>query len=323
MRLILTILGLAVIGAGCRSSTYHTPPPCPVDQAAAPDRADSASPRAMLTYARHLGYLPINRSNSNHLPELSPILFYVPLVHLDDPTAEKTSASVVYDAEGEIERLSVHLPPSPLASRTEWSGNTGVLSNPHAYSVREFEHTATPTLGPNLPVEFSIHAHEAQLGIVEEGDANALVLTDAAEASVQMSVLITDLQEMLFRGFAHDATRAGLAIRELHLELSTPRDNLLAGDVTIRGHWLLLPVHLHLTSTMEITDGVNGRLQRIEVTGKDIGGRLMAGVIDRRIQRKSGATIQLLGLAGGQMQLKFSRMDLDTRLTLLATAHKK
>ena len=188
-----------------------------------------------------------------------------------------------------------------------------------ALQIDNFEITGRPLLIQGAAVELSCTARDVRLGQGRDKDGNVvLLLQDAAEGSVEISIAVADLEAIVLAGAKVEAGKQGVTVEDVRIELRARSERALDAVVHVRAKKLFLSASVRISGGVEIDQELKARLSGLDCAGEGTLGSLACGFLSPQLQRFNGREFSLMALPLGEVKLRDVRMAAGRELRITA-----
>jgi hypothetical protein len=162
-----------------------------------------------------------------------------------------------------------------------------------------------PILLQGAKVQLICTAREVRIGQGRDADGNLLlVLQDAAEGSIELSVALLDLEALVLAGAKAQADKQGVTIEDVRIELQSRSEHALDAIVQVRAKKLFLTTTVRVSGSVAIDEQLQARISDLECQGEGTFGTLACGFITPHLERMNGRTFSLMALPLGELKLR-------------------
>ena len=188
-----------------------------------------------------------------------------------------------------------------------------------ALQVEHFEIRGRPIFVQGATVNLACTAHEVRIGQGHDEDGNLLLLLqDAAEGNVEVSLDVTDLEALVLAGAKAEAAKQGVNVEAVQIQLQSRTERALDVVVQVRAKKLFLTAAVRLSGSAEIDEQLNARLSQLRCDGEGTLGTLACGVLGPQLQRFNGREFSLMALPLGEVKLREIRITAGEKLQVSA-----
>jgi hypothetical protein len=304
---------LALAGSlGCQPNRPSSPPPTPP-----PATRPAVNGKPLIDFSRGAGGFPLSGES---LPATREELVTSLLAGYRARVSIPDDGRVRIVASGEdyptLDALTIDL----TDTRIKGSYRPASMRNPvrltDGLDVKRLQYLARPLRYVDGSTNLSITARDARLQLLRgrRGETGTLVMTEAKDGRVNFDVPISDLRAMLLSAAKAGGSRNGYFVRDVDAKFASDDSRSLSCDIRVRGFWLLLPTALRLTARIDVDDAFNARLSGVRCTGEDVGGFLVAGVIDGALRKYDGRVMPLAAFPGGKIKVRDLHIGVDDAL---------
>ncbi len=218
----------------------------------------------------------------------------------------------------ELEAIRVTLDGASAGDRLPQRLTSPAGSSEPALEVEHFAVTGKPVRVQGAAVNLDCRARQVSLGQGRDAEGKVvLLLRDAAEGEVEVSLAVADLEALVRRGATAAAQKQGVILEDVQLQLKSRTDRALDVEVQVRARKLFLTAAVRMAGSLEIDDQLNARLSDLSCMGEGTLGTMACGFLGPHLQRFDGREISLMALPLGEVKLRDVRIALgeDLRVT--------
>ena len=188
-----------------------------------------------------------------------------------------------------------------------------------ALRIDHFEIAGRPLLVQGAAVDLSCTARQVRLGQSRDKDGNVLLLLqDAAEGRVEISIAVADLEAIVLAGAKAEADKQGVTVEDVRIELRARSDRSLDVVVHVRAKKLFLSANVRISGGVEIDQDLKARLSGLDCAGEGTLGSLACGFLTPQLQRFNGREFSLMALPLGEVKLRDVRIAAGRQLRVTA-----
>ncbi len=188
-----------------------------------------------------------------------------------------------------------------------------------ALRAQHFEISGRPVHVQGASIDLTCRARDVEIGQAHDAEGNVLLLLqNAAEGSVEISIPIAELEALVRRGATAAARKQGVILEDVRLQLLTRSERALDAVVQVRARKLFLNAAIRLNASLEIDDQLNARLFGLECAGEGTLGTLACGFLGPQLQRLNNRDFSLLALPLGELQLRDVQIAVGNELRVTA-----
>lgn len=191
-------------------------------------------------------------------------------------------------------------------------------------SVERLDYVAKPLRYETHATNLTLEADDAVLSMIpDDSDKKiSLALVSANRGKARFSVKIAELQKSLVSG---GRARSGAAFAINDVEMYGSSDNPRSLEVYLRIHArvLLIPAKFRIGGRVDVDNHFNVLLSKLEVKGEDVGGALVAGLIEPKVMKYNNVLMPLVKWPGDRMKLTDFRISVGESLTIDAEFAKR
>ena len=160
--------------------------------------------------------------------------------------------------------------------------------------------------------DFELKATDVQLEFARDREMQLiLMLQRAGHGTVDARITLDDLEHAVRQAAEMEASRHGIAIRNVHIELEQhPRKaNALFADIEITARKLVSAV-INIAGQLEVDDQLNVTFSKLSCEGQGVIGSMVCGFIRPHLARLSQRRIELMAFSMGEVRLQNLRVEL-------------
>ena len=185
--------------------------------------------------------------------------------------------------------------------------------------VENFQVSGRPILVQQAKVNLTCTARDVRLGQGRDKDGNVLLLVQgAADGNVEIEVALSDLEALVFAGAKAAASKQGVTVESVAIELQARSERQLEAVVQVRAKKLFLSAALRISGSVAVDEQLNARLSGLACSGEGTLGTLACSVIAPHLQRFNGRDFSLLALPLGEVQLRDVKIAAGSELRVTA-----
>jgi hypothetical protein len=189
-----------------------------------------------------------------------------------------------------------------------------------ALQVEQFEISGRPIFVEGAALDFTCTARDVEIGQGREANGDLfLLLQNAVEGNVAIMAAVADLETLLLAGAKAEASKQGITVEEVRLELRSRTNRALAGQVRVRARKLFLSATVQLNGELEIDDRLNARISGLTCNGEGALGALACNFVGPYLERLNHREFSLLALPLGEMQLREINIVAGDKLSVTAS----
>lgn len=217
---------------------------------------------------------------------------------------------------GVLERLVIDI--SHSAVRPDFVPSPQPKENEPVAFLRAglMRYVADPLNYQHFTAGMRLEADDAVLGVMPAGDGTfGLSLVDCATAHASLRLSMDGLRQSLAKGVRTQQSVA-FSVNGIDLDLSSDHPRALVADVVVYARVLFLPANFRITGRIDIDDAFNVHFKNLNAAGLNPTGRIVAGVVQTRLDKLNGKAAPLLKLPGDRIRLTGLAMDVGEALTI-------
>jgi hypothetical protein len=184
-----------------------------------------------------------------------------------------------------------------------------------ALTVHQLSYVARPLYYQQGQTNLTFSAKDVKLALLQSRkDRAVLVMTEAHDGLVDFSISQDDVQRVVYSSAKENAGKAAFFITGVTTHLSSDGPHSISIDLTVDGWWLLLPTTIHFTGRCDVDDSFNAHLSHLTCTGSNVGGPLLAAIVDGVIKKYEGKVQPLAAFPGQKIRIRNLDIHLDDDL---------
>lgn len=188
-----------------------------------------------------------------------------------------------------------------------------------ALLINHLEIAGRPLLVGKAAADLSCTARDVHIGQGRDKDGNVLLLLqDAAEGNVEISVAVADLEAIVLAGAKAEAGKQGVTVEDVRIELRARSGRSLDAIVHVRAKKLFLSASVRIKGSVEIGQDLKARLSGLDCAGEGTLGSLACGFLTPQLQRFNGREFSLMALPLGEVKLRDVRIAAGRELRVTA-----
>ena len=300
-------IGIAIAG-GCSSNK----PPAHCMTTAPATRISSTRPIVDFGHGAAgfplVGKVPID--SSQHLQE-ELTAGYAARVKM--PT---TKPVVMVDGElPQMKSLIIDLSGGEIRTAYRPTSLKGVDSRKIIGHVDELKYIADPLSYSGASQHLVITASDVTLGLLRgRGEKEVLVMSDAGSGEAKFDATLNDLNLLLKAAAREHAGSTGYFATNTYLKLSSDNPHALSASLRVEGFFLFIPTTFTISGRVDIDPGFYATMSELSCKGNDVGGALLAGFINERLQKYEGLRQPLTAFPGEKMRMRNLLISVDDSL---------
>ncbi|MGH8164703.1 MAG: hypothetical protein ACREP1_10250, partial [Rhodanobacteraceae bacterium] len=188
-----------------------------------------------------------------------------------------------------------------------------------ALQIEHFEISGRPIFVQGARVNLACTAKEVRIGQGHDEDGNLLLLLqNAAEGNVEVSLAVKDLEALVLAGAKAEAAKQGVTVEAVQIQLQSRTERALDVVVQVRAKKLFLTAAVRISGSAEIDEQLNARLSQLRCDGEGTLGTLACGVLGPQLERFEGREYSLVALPLGEVKLRDVRIAAGEELRVSA-----
>ena len=174
------------------------------------------------------------------------------------------------------------------------------------------------SVGP-AAIEFALEAQHLELHRGTDPDGKLiLVLHKAANGHIEASVSASDIEALIAEVAKTEAATHGVAIDKVELSLRSNNPRSLVAEVRLRAKKLFLSTTLRITGQIDLDEGLNATISRLDCTGEGALASVACGVLKPHLEKINGREFSLMSLPLGEVRLRDVRIVTGDKLSVTA-----
>lgn len=188
-----------------------------------------------------------------------------------------------------------------------------------ALRVEHLEISGRPVRVQSAAIDLNCRARAVEIRQGRDADGNVvLLLHNAAEGEVDLSIPLADLEALVREGATAAAKKQGVILEDVQVRLQSRTDRALDVQVEVRARKLFLTAAVHVNGSLDIDDQLNARLSGLDCAGEGTLGTLACGFLGPYLQRFEGRNFSLMALPIGEVKLRDVRLAVGDKLRVTA-----
>ena len=231
-------------------------------------------------------------------------------------TPELVHVDVVSESPSDPGHVDVDI--SHAKVRTDYTPKQQKKEESPVATVRagRLSYTAEPLNYQHFTAGMRMVALDARLGIIPAGDGTygmSLVNCSTGRAFLRMSM--EGLRDGLAKGVQVKQSVA-FGIDSVTMDVTSDDPHALALDVLVRARLLLIPASFRIVGRAEVDEAFNVHFVGLNASGLDPTGRIIAGVVQSRLDKVNGKAAPLLKMPGDQIKVSDLTIAVGSDLTI-------
>ncbi len=177
-------------------------------------------------------------------------------------------------------------------------------------------YTADPLNYQHFSAGMRLEVRDPRLAVLPAGDGTfGLSLVDCSTGRAKMRISMDGLRESLARGVQVKQTMA-FGIDSIEMDLTSDNPHALALDMTVHARLLLIPASFRMTGRIDVDAAFNVHFSQLNAAGLDPTGKVVAGVVQTRLDKINGKAAPLLKLPGDKIRVSDLAIAVNEALTI-------
>jgi hypothetical protein len=174
------------------------------------------------------------------------------------------------------------------------------------------------SVGP-ASMDFALTAQGVVLHHAADREGHVvLLLHQAAEGRVEISVSLTNLEALIAEVAKSEAGKHGVIIDGVQLSLHSKSPGSLAAEVSLRAKKLFFSTSLRVTGQLDLDEELNVRISGLNCTGEGAIASVACGVLKPHLEKLEGRDFPLMSLPLREVHLRDVRIAVGDKLTVTA-----
>jgi len=188
-----------------------------------------------------------------------------------------------------------------------------------ALTIDDFRVSASPlSIGP-ASVEFRLAAQGIELHRAVDRSGNLLLLLhNAANGRVEISVAVSDLEALIAEVAKTEASKHGVNIDTVQLSLRSRSSRSLAAEVRLRAKKMFVGASLRIAGQLDLDEQLNARISGLDCTGDGAIASVACGILKPHLQKLDGREFSLMSLPLGEVRLRDVHVAVNDKLSVTA-----
>lgn len=224
-------------------------------------------------------------------------------------------------AEGDhyprLESLDIDLSGARLRPGYKPTENKSAAALTAALTIGRLSYVARPLYYNQGATNLTFTAKDVQLSLLQSRhDKAVLVMTEARDGHVDFQLPMADVQRVVLFSAKENAGKAAFIVTDCNVGLSSDAPRSISIALDVQGWWLLLPTSLHFTGRCDIDDHFNVHLSNLGCSGGNIGGPLLAALVDGAVKKYEGKVMPLAAFPGQKIKIQDLAIHIDDNLSV-------
>src|SRR3954452_5223096 len=219
----------------------------------------------------------------------------------------KPDTAVKIDGNGfpELKQVKVNLSGAQVSAKEPPPKPKPTGKRQPGVRVANLEVVGKPIKYGQNKLDLSLKARDVAFDFARAKRGNPLlVLTSAKDGHVQAKISKADIESLLLTVARELASHQKVDVQSLKLDLKSDGQRSVAADVKITAKKLFVTSTVHLTGRVDVDDELNAKLSDLGAEGEGMVGKLVAGVVQKKIKPHEGETIPLMTFSLGDVSLR-------------------
>jgi hypothetical protein len=171
------------------------------------------------------------------------------------------------------------------------------------------------------PASINLSLLARTVDFVQGKDSNeqvALALENAADGQIEISISQTGLAALITALAQNQASKQGVTIDEVQLDLRPANPHSLAAQIRLRIRKLFLNASLSVTGQLDLDDHLNLKISDLNCTGDGAMASLACRILTPYLRKIEDQEIPLMLLPLGEIRLRDVRLAVDENVVITA-----
>ena len=220
---------------------------------------------------------------------------------LQGPTTQSSAVTVATRGNDELRSVAVQV--SGWRVRTEFKPSQLDSKAVQERVIRagDVSYVAEPLKYEKGELSLRLDAKDAVLHVLKDKSGQrGLVLAGAKQGELHFHAPMKELRQVFSAGVRKGAGGGGIMVSSVTIDLVSDHPRRLDGTITVKGSWLLLPLSITVSGSMEVDDTMHANFSRLGATGTGPAGDLIAPFVDRTLQKVDGRRSPLMVFRDGK-----------------------
>ncbi len=174
------------------------------------------------------------------------------------------------------------------------------------------------SVGP-ATIDLSLSARTVDFVQGKDSDGQVILsLENAADGKIEISATPTNLEALVATLAQNQATRQGITIDDVKLELRQKNAHSLAAAARLRARKLFLSASIQVTGQLDLDDQLNLKISDLNCTGDGGIATLACGILKPYLQKIDGREFPLMSLPLGKICLREVQLTVGDKLSVTA-----
>lgn len=172
-------------------------------------------------------------------------------------------------------------------------------------SVANLEVVGKPIKYEQNQLDLSLKARQVSFDFARDKKGHPLlVLSGARDGHVEAKISKADIEALLLTVARELAAQQKVDVQSLKLELSSDGKRSLSADVRITARKMFVTSTIHLGARADVDDELNATLSDLTAEGDGMIGKLVAGVVQKKLKPLEGKTFPLMAFSLGDVAVR-------------------
>ena len=182
--------------------------------------------------------------------------------------------------------------------------------------VRELSYVADPLKYQNYTAGMRMTVSDAELMLAPTNDGKMnLTLVDCHAGNAHVQVDLDSLRNSLQEGVQIKRTLAFM-IDKIDLNFASENPRNISVQATVHSRVLLVPATFTISGRADIDDVFNVHFSNLNASGLDPTGKVVAGLVQTRLDKANGRAAPLMKLPGDKIRVTDFEIHLDHKLAV-------
>jgi len=186
-------------------------------------------------------------------------------------------------------------------------------------SVGNLEVAGKPIRYEQNKLDLSLRARDVTFDYARDKKGQPLlVLTNARDGHVEAKISKADIESLLFTVARELAKQHNVDVQSVKLDLTSDGTRSVAADVRITATKLFVTSTIHLRGRADVDDELNAKLSDLTAKGDGVIGKLVAGIVERKLKPYEGELIPLMAFSLGDVSLRDLKISVKSDVQVSA-----
>jgi hypothetical protein len=188
-----------------------------------------------------------------------------------------------------------------------------------ALAIDSFRVKASPLSVGSASFEFKLQAQRVDLHRASARDGSlVLLLHDAADGRVDLSVTVADLEALIAEVARAEAGKHGVNVDDVQLTLRSRGQRSVTVEVRLRARKLFVSASLRITGLLDLDEALNAKVSGLNCSGQGAIASVACGILNPHLKALEGREFSLMSLPLGEVRLRDVRIAVGEKLSVSA-----